>query len=89
LKVNVEIDCTPDEARRFLGLPDVTGVQQALMDEVQKRMTEAVRGTDPKALMDQWMPMGFKAMEQWPALWAQIAATAAGFPRPGDKPKKG
>jgi hypothetical protein len=24
MKVHVEIDCTPEEARRFMGLPDVT-----------------------------------------------------------------
>ena len=28
MKVNIEVDCTPDEARRFLGLPDVAPMQQ-------------------------------------------------------------
>ena len=89
MKLNMEIDCTPDEARRFFGLPDVAAVQQVIMDTMQQRLVEAVSTTDPKALMDQWVPMGFKAMEQWPALWAQIAAAASGFPGAGSKPKKG
>jgi hypothetical protein len=88
LKLNIEIDCTPDEARRFLGLPDVAAVQQVIMDAMQRRLVEAVSTTDPKALMEQWVPMGFKAMEQWPALWTQIAAAASNLPRPGSKPKK-
>jgi hypothetical protein len=32
--VAVEVDCTPEEARRFLGLPDVVPVQQALMEKL-------------------------------------------------------
>jgi hypothetical protein len=31
MKVNIEIDCTPEEARRFMGLPDVTGLQEEMM----------------------------------------------------------
>jgi Family of unknown function (DUF6489) len=37
MKVNVEIDCTPLEARQFIGLPDVQPMQTAVMDELQKR----------------------------------------------------
>jgi hypothetical protein len=29
MKVTVEVDCTPEEGRRFLGLPDVVPMQQA------------------------------------------------------------
>ena len=32
MKVTVEVDCTPEEARRFLGLPDVVPMQQAAME---------------------------------------------------------
>ena len=38
MKVNVEVDCTPDEARRFLGLPDVAKAQEAYVDAVVKAM---------------------------------------------------
>ena len=31
MKVTVEIDCTPDEARQFMGLPDVKPLQAAVM----------------------------------------------------------
>ena len=30
MKVNVEIDCTPEEARAFFGLPDVAPLQEKL-----------------------------------------------------------
>ncbi|HTF01981.1 MAG TPA: DUF6489 family protein, partial [Bradyrhizobium sp.] len=37
MKVNVEIDCTPLEARQFFGLPDVQPMQTAVMDNLQKQ----------------------------------------------------
>ena len=38
MKVTVEVDCTPEEARRFLGLPDVVPIQQAIMEKLEQRM---------------------------------------------------
>ena len=38
MKVNVEVDCTPAEARAFLGLPDVAPLNEARVAELQKRM---------------------------------------------------
>ena len=38
MKVNVEIDCTPEEARRFLGLPDVSRANDLYVDAVIKAM---------------------------------------------------
>ena len=38
MKVNVEIDCTPLEARQLIGLPDVAPMQIAVMDKLQQQM---------------------------------------------------
>ena len=38
MKVNVEIDCTPLEARQFFGLPDVQPMQTAVMDKLQQQI---------------------------------------------------
>ncbi len=40
MKVNIEIECTPEEARSFLGLPDVTALNESLMTEMQKRLKQ-------------------------------------------------
>ena len=40
MKVKIEIDCTPIEARDFLGLPDVKPMQEAMMDQMQAKMQE-------------------------------------------------
>ena len=38
MKVHVEIECTPDEARQFMGLPDVEKANKAYVDAVSKAM---------------------------------------------------
>ena len=38
MKVTVNVDCTPEEARTFLGLPDVQPMQKAMLAEMEKRM---------------------------------------------------
>ena len=82
MKVNLEVDCTPDEARRFLGLPDVAPMQQTVMAAMEKRLVDTIDSMDTQKLMEQWMPLGMKGIEQWQALWSQLAQSAAGFPRP-------
>jgi hypothetical protein len=64
MKISLEVDCTADEARRFLGLPDVAPLQEALLQEVQQRLTANVRAMDPKAMLDSWLPATLKGFEQ-------------------------
>ena len=63
MKFSIDIDCTPEEARQFLGLPDVQEFQKAMMAMVQERMTEQVKAMDPEALMKTWLPTGMQAWE--------------------------
>ena len=65
MKVNVEIDCTPAEARAFLGLPDVTPLNEAMIAEMQTRMTANVAAMQPEELMKTWTSFGLQAQEQF------------------------
>jgi hypothetical protein len=60
MKVTVEIDCTPDEARAFLGLPDVKPMQAAVMSHLEQQMIRAADGFSPDAVLRMW----FTAMPQ-------------------------
>ena len=35
MKIRIDIDCTPEEARAFLGLPDVAPMHKAMMGEIR------------------------------------------------------
>lgn len=85
MKVTIDVDCTPEEARAFLGLPDVAPMQAALMAEIETRMMEALRASDPETLMKTWMPAGIQG---WEALQKMFWSQMAGAGR-GGGPKKG
>ena len=64
MKVTVNVDCTPEEARTFLGLPDVQPLQEAVMAQMQERMTASLKSMDPEVLLKTWGPMGLNNLEQ-------------------------
>ena len=75
MKINVEIDCTPEEARTFLGLPDVGPMQEALMAELQKRMMANLQAMEPEQLLKTWLPAGLQGWEQLQkAFWTRMAS---------------
>jgi hypothetical protein len=79
MKITIDVDCTPEEARAFLGLPDVAPMQAALMAEVEKRMMEGLRASDPESLMKTWLPAGIQGWEALQKMfWSQMAATGRG-----------
>ena len=69
MKINVDIACTPQEARTFLGLPDVEKMQEAVMAELQAKMMENVNNLDPESMMKTWLPAGIQSMEQMQKLF--------------------
>ena len=73
MKIKVDIDCTPLEARSFLGLPDVGPMQAALMQVVQQRMEQALASTDPDVLMRTWLPAGLQGLESWQKMFWNAA----------------
>lgn len=58
MKVNFEIDCTPEEARRFLGLPDVSKANEVYVDSIAKAMQGATGMEQLDQLSKQIAPMG-------------------------------
>ena len=77
MKVTVEVDCTPVEARSFLGLPDVTPLNDHLVEEMRKRFDANVAMLQPEELVRSWMSFGGQAQEQFMKLMS--AATGAGL----------
>ena len=64
MKFKVDIDCTPDEARAFLGLPDVKPLQEALLPEVEERLRATLKAMDPEAMLKNWLPATLNGFEQ-------------------------
>lgn len=77
MKITIEVDCTPEEARAFLGLPDMAQMQQQFMKAFQEQMAG-----DPEAAMKSWMGPGLQGLtDLQKAYWDQMT-------KPADKKSK-
>jgi hypothetical protein len=74
MKVTIEVDCTPLEARSFFGLPDVTVLNDHLVQEMKNRMDANINMLQPEELMRSWMTFGGQAQEQFMRM--MLAATS-------------
>ena len=54
MKVTVEIDCTPEEARTFMGLPDVKPMQAAVMASLEQQALRATESFSPESVLKLW-----------------------------------
>ena len=73
MKVTVNVDCTPEEARAFIGLPNIAPLQERMMKEMENRMAENLQKLDPETFMKTWLPL---SMEGWGEMqkmfWSQM-----------------
>ncbi len=74
MKVTVDVDCTPEEARRFMGLPDLSPVHQAYVDRMQKAVSEAFTPDSVVELMKQWGPMSEAGINLWRQMFDPTAS---------------
>lgn len=64
MKFKIDVDCTPEEARAFFGLPDVKPLQDALIPELEERLRATLKAMDPEAMLKTWLPATLKGFEQ-------------------------
>jgi hypothetical protein len=65
MKVTVNVDCTPEEARRFMGLPDLTPVHTAYIERMTKAVNEVATPESFTELARSWGPMSEAGMTMW------------------------
>jgi len=65
MKVNIEMECTPQEARAFMGLPDVEPLNAHLVAEMKRRLDENITAMQPDELMKTWTSFGMQAQDQF------------------------
>ncbi len=78
MKVNIEIDCTPEEARAFMGLPDVTEANSAYVENI----TNAMKGVSSPDQLQQYAaalaPMGQMGMKMFQSFMESGMRAAGG-----------
>lgn len=69
MKINLEIDCTPEEARRAMGLPDLTSLHDRYLSMMSEAMDGNVRPEMVESMMRNWAPMGEAGLAMWRRLF--------------------
>lgn len=64
MKINIEIDVTPAELRHFLGLPDVAGLQEDMIEYIRGRVSRGAEGFDPADLIRETTEWGNKTLQR-------------------------
>ena len=82
MKVNVEVSCTPEEARAFFGLPDIKPMQDRIMGEIEERLKSSLNSMNPEQVFKTWLPASMQGVEQMQQMqqmfWQQLAGIASG-----------
>jgi hypothetical protein len=78
MKVTIEIDCTPLEAREFMGLPDVQPMQAAMMDKLQEKMMANLDQFSPETILQNWFTFDPKMAERFQNMFANMAGLGTG-----------
>ncbi|ACL61930.1 DUF6489 family protein [Methylobacterium nodulans] len=85
MKFRVEVDCTPLEARQFVGLPNVEPMQAAVMAEVERRMLADMERFSPDTIMRSWFSLFPQNAEQMQSLFLKMFQQGFGGASPPAK----
>lgn len=82
MKFTIDVECTPEEARAFFGLPDVSPVNKIIVEGLAERTRENLDTfTDPQKFIENAMASGVGNVEAMQKMFAAMMAGAA----PGGK----
>lgn len=65
MNIGMKIECTPEEARRLMGLPDLQPIHDLYIDKLRETMTEGLSPDTMEKLVRAWSPMSEMGMGAW------------------------
>ncbi len=80
MKINVEVELTPEELRRFMGLPDVGAVHKQLLEQFTQRVSSSSEQRD-----EFLRTLVTGALTPWQNFFNMVSGTGAQSVDPRDK----
>jgi hypothetical protein len=71
VKIKLDINCTPEELRTFLGLPDLGPLHRQVVEGLAAKTAESLKALDAEAMIKSWLTSGAQGLEALQALWAK------------------
>ena len=75
MKINLEVDCTPEEARRAMGLPDLAPIHERYIGMMMETMEGGMKPEMLESIARSWAPMGDAGMAFWRRMFEANATT--------------
>ena len=72
MKITFNIDCTPQEARSFFGLPDVAPMQERILKEMEAQMRKNMGAMDMETLFKGFLTGAGSGMERWQEMFRNV-----------------
>jgi len=72
MKVTMEVDCTPIEARQFFGLPDVQPMQASVMKKLEEKALFEIERYSPEQMLKSWFSGFGQSPEQLHSLFSKM-----------------
>ncbi len=72
MKINIDIDITPEEFRTLMGWPDVQTFQTDIFNKIREKMDVDAEGYDPLSLMSPYFAQSVGAMDAFQKMMGGI-----------------
>ncbi len=56
MKFTIDVDCTPEEVRRLIGLPDLSEVHAAYLAKMQDSVAKGITPDVVESMVKTWLP---------------------------------
>lgn len=63
MKISIDIKVKPEEVRTLIGLPDIAGLQDDMIQYIREKMAAGVEGFEPLTLMKQMVPLSMQTAD--------------------------
>ena len=63
MKFNIEVDTTPEEVRRLMGLPDLSEVHDVYLEKLKAVADKGLTPDMVQGMIRNWVPMGDQSMD--------------------------
>ncbi len=63
MKFNIEVDTTPEEVRRLVGLPDLSEVHTVYLEKLKAVADKGLTPDMVQGMIRNWVPMGDQSMD--------------------------
>lgn len=76
MNITMNIDCTPEEARRLMGLPDMTPIHDLYLAHLKQTMAEGLSPELLEKMMRAWTPMSEAGFGVWKQVFNQMTGAS-------------